>query len=61
MPNINVEISDDLLKQIRIRCAEENVSQKDWVPRVLAEAVSSRLAREAGDEVAGVPCQKREG
>jgi hypothetical protein len=39
VPNINVEITDELLKAIRIRCAEEGMTQKDWVPMFLAEAL----------------------
>ena len=42
VPNLNVEISDELLKAIRIRCAEQDVSQKDWVPRALAAALRIR-------------------
>jgi hypothetical protein len=70
MPNINVEITDELLKAIRIKCAEENVAQKDWVPRVLADALGLDSAgvgtAGAGDaagagRVGGVPNPQKAG
>jgi hypothetical protein len=38
MPNLNVEISEELLKAIRVKCAEEGLAQKDWVPEALRKA-----------------------
>lgn len=35
MPNINVEISEGLMRAVRIRCAEEGLTQKDFVLRAL--------------------------
>lgn len=61
VPNLNIEVSDELLKAIRIRCAEENVAQKDWVPRVLVEALrrsGAEAGAAGGGDAAGVPSDK---
>jgi hypothetical protein len=39
MPNINVEVSEELLKAVRLTCVHEGVTQRDWIARVLGEAV----------------------
>ncbi len=39
MPNINVEVSEGLLRSVRIRCAQEGMSQKDFVLRALLRDV----------------------
>jgi hypothetical protein len=62
MPNLNIEISDELLRDIRIRCAIEGVAQKDWVPRVLAEVLGREPAvgiAAGGGDAAGVPSRER--
>jgi hypothetical protein len=61
VPFLNLEISDELLRAIRIRCAEEDVPQKDWVPRVLAEVLACPRPSSAagGGDASGVPSQKR--
>jgi len=59
VPNINVEVSDELLKAIRIRCAEENMTQKDWLPSFLAEALGC-CSEERGGDVVVVSSQKRD-
>jgi hypothetical protein len=61
MPTLNFVVSDELLRAIRIRCAEEDVAQKDWVPRVLAEVLASPRPASAagGGDASGVPSQKR--
>src|SRR6266850_2337345 len=42
MPNLNVVVSEELLKAIRVKCAEDGVAQKDWVPEVLGKAAGVR-------------------
>jgi len=63
VPILHLEISDELLKAIRIRCAEEDTAQKDWVPRVLAEVlgcdVSPAVSAAEGGDAAGVPSHER--
>lgn len=39
MPNLNIEISEELLRAIRVKCAQEGVFQKDWVVQVLEKGV----------------------
>jgi hypothetical protein len=39
MPNINIEVSEELLKAIRVRCAETGVLQKDLVNEILTKEV----------------------
>jgi len=39
MANLNIEVEEELLRAIRMKCAEDGVMQKDWVPEVLKKAV----------------------
>lgn len=43
MPHVNVEVSDELLKAIRMTCVQGGVKQKDWVVGVLGKAVGSDI------------------
>ena len=42
MPNLNIEISQELMRAIRMKVAESDTSQKEFVIAVLAAAVSGR-------------------
>lgn len=39
MPNVNVKVSDELLKRIRIACANEDASQQDWVVAAIQRSI----------------------
>lgn len=57
MPNINVEISEGLMKAVRLAVAQSDFRQKDWVRRVLAEATNFEVGspeRWEPDEQSGV-------
>lgn len=48
MPNINIPIPDDLLKKIRVACAKDGFTQKEWVVARLEEAVNGKVRAKRG-------------
>lgn len=54
MPNLNVEISEEMLKQIRLSCAGLGITQKQWVVDALKIALNPPMLRKA----AGVAIEK---
>jgi len=45
VPHINIEVTDELLKAMRLRCIESGERQKDWVVARLTEAASGKPNR----------------
>jgi plasmid stability protein len=39
VPSLNLKISDELMRALRVRSAQEGVSQKELVPRLLLAAL----------------------
>jgi hypothetical protein len=40
VPNLNIKISDDLMREIKIAQIRSGMMQKDWVTKILSEAVN---------------------
>jgi hypothetical protein len=52
MPNINIEVTNDLLRSIRVICAQQGVRQREWVIAILTAAIQRPgLAEEAQSDV----------
>jgi plasmid stability protein len=39
MPNLNIPVSDELLRAIRVKAAAEDLSRRDWVKKQLRDAL----------------------
>lgn len=59
MPHVNVEVSDELLKAIRMTCVQGGVKQKDWVVGVLGKAVGSEAQANVPVKVPGSGAVRR--
>ena len=40
MPNLNIEIDQDLLRAIRVKAASEDMTRRDWIVERLENAVT---------------------
>lgn len=53
MPNLNIPIDDELMREIRVRAAQSNMTRRGWLIKSLTDVVGS--ADDPGSETQSEP------